>query len=292
MAAGADLGYVGQRRMDLTEYRQKSYEAWEAMASGWERWRAYIDGVLAPVGDWLVRALAPRPGDTVLELSAGPGTVGFAAAGMVGEHGRVISTDFSPQMVEVARRGSRELGLRNVEHRVMDAERIELESDSVDGVLCRFGYMLLADPEAALVETRRVLRPGGRAALAVWAAPERNRWARIAAEFFLERGDIPRPEPDDPGPFRMASEPRTRALLERAGFRDVRAEEVPVRLAFSELGDYARWATEVSGVGLLIRRLSEPDRQALRAHVEAALASFATSEGYELSGVALCLVAE
>ena len=160
--------------MGHEEYRRTSLETWEAMAPGWERWRAVIDETSSPVRDWLLGELAPQPGDTVLELAAGPGDTGLAAAALVGGGGRVISTDVSPGMVEVARRHSTGLGLRNVEHRVMDAERIELEDDSVDGVLCRFGYMLVPDPAAACSETRRVLRPGGRLALAVWRGSDRN----------------------------------------------------------------------------------------------------------------------
>jgi ubiquinone/menaquinone biosynthesis C-methylase UbiE len=80
---------------------------------------------------------------------------------------RLITTDFSPAMLEAARRRGAELGVANVDYRVIDAERIELHDDSVDGVLCRFWYMLMADPAAAFAETRRVLRPGGRLALAV-----------------------------------------------------------------------------------------------------------------------------
>jgi SAM-dependent methyltransferase len=100
------------------------------MAPGWERRRAQLEQALAPVREWLINELAPRPGDTVLELSAGPGDTGFAAAAIVGERGRLISTDFSPDMVEVARRRGAELGLQNVDYRVMDAEHIELDADS------------------------------------------------------------------------------------------------------------------------------------------------------------------
>jgi len=123
----------------------------------------------------MIRELGPQPGDTVLELAAGAGDIGFEAAAIVGETGRLISTDFSPAMLEAAQRRGAELGIENVEYRVMDAEHLELDADSVDRVLCRFGYMLMADPAAALAETRRVLRPGGRLALAVWGAPERGR---------------------------------------------------------------------------------------------------------------------
>jgi SAM-dependent methyltransferase len=194
--------------------------------------------------------------------------------------------------LEVARRRGAELGLQNVDHRVMDAERIELDSDSVDGVLCRFGYMLMADPAAALGETRRVLRPGGRLALAVWGPPERNPWAAIGGRMLVERGHMPPPEPGAPGVFSMGSEERTRALLEDAGFADVRTEEIPVRFAFSDVDDYVRFATETAGpFAIVIRGLSESERQTIEAQLGDAFAPFAADGGYELPGVALAAVA-
>ena len=211
----------------IEQQRREIYEIAEAIAPGWERWRARIEEVTAPVREWMIEELAPRPGDTVLELAAGAGDTGFEAAAIVGERGRLISTDFSPAMVEVARRRGAELGLGNVDYRVMDAERIELDADSVDGVLCRFGYMLMPDPAAALAETRRVLRPGGRLALAVWGAPERNPWATIGFGLLVERGHMPPPEPGAPSPFALASEEHTRALLEGAGFTAVRTRGGP-----------------------------------------------------------------
>ncbi len=176
--------------MDAEEYRRASLESWQAMAPGWERRRREMEEAAAPVRAWLIRELAPQPGDTVLELAAGPGETGFEAAALVGESGRLISSDMTPAMVDVARRRADELGLRNVEHRVLDAERIELEDDSVDGVLCRWGYMLMPNLAAALSETRRVLRPGGRLALAVWSGPERNPWVSLAGRMLVERGHV------------------------------------------------------------------------------------------------------
>jgi SAM-dependent methyltransferase len=217
------------------------------MAPGWERRRAQLEEALTPVREWLVSELAPHPGETVLELCAGAGDTGFAAAAILGERGRLISSDFSPAMVEVAHRRGAQLGLSNVDYRVIDAERIELDAGSVDGVLCQSGYMLMADPAAALAETRRVLRTGGRLALSVWGAPERNPWASIGGRILVERGHLPPPEPGAPGIFSMASGERTRALLDGAGFTDVRTEEVPVRFAFRDLDDYVRWVMEVAG---------------------------------------------
>jgi ubiquinone/menaquinone biosynthesis C-methylase UbiE len=123
----------------IEAYRGASYEVAEQIAPTWERRRADIEGVSAPVREWLIGELAPQPGDTLLELAAGVGDTGFEAAALVGEQGRLICSDFSPAMLEAARRRGSELGISNVEYRVMDAERIELDADSVDGVVCRFG---------------------------------------------------------------------------------------------------------------------------------------------------------
>jgi ubiquinone/menaquinone biosynthesis C-methylase UbiE len=277
----------------IEQQRREIYEIAEAIAPGWERWRARIEEVTTPVREWMLKELAPRSGDTVLELAAGAGDTGFEAAALVGERGRLISTDFSPAMMEVARRRGAEVGLRNVDFRVMDAERIELDGNSVDGVLCRFGYMLMPDPAAAFAETRRVLRPGGRLALAVWSAPQRNPWASIGFGLLVERGYIPPPEPGAPSPFALASEQQTRALLERGGFTTVHTQEVPVRFAFRDINDYTTYATDTGGpAALVLRGLPEDEREALKTQLGAAFAPFGVDAGYEIPGVALCAVAD
>lgn len=229
----------------------------------------------------------------MLELAAGVGDTRFDAAAVVGERGRLISTDFSPAMVKAARRRGAERGLGNVEYRVIDAERIALEADSVDGVLCRFGYMLMADPAKALAETRRVLRPGGRVTLAVWGALERNPFFTIVAISPVQHGHLPLPEPPGPPAFSMASAERTTALLEGAGFASVRTEEVPVRFELPDVEEYLSVVSDTAGpLGLALRWLSETDREAVKAEVEDSLARFAADRGYKLPGGALCAVAD
>jgi SAM-dependent methyltransferase len=278
--------------VDAEGYRRTSHEVWEAMAPGWERWRGQLADALTPVRGWLIRELAPRSGETVLELGAGTGETGFEAAELLGADGRLISTDFSSDMVEVARRRGTELGLSNLDYRVVDAERIKLDTGSLDGVLCQSTYMLVADPAAALAETRRVLRPGGRLALSVWGAPERNPWASIAAMILIERGHVPPPEPGAPGVFSLASEERTAALLDGAGFASVRTEQVPVRFAFRDLADYERWVLDVTGpLAMVARKLPEDEREVLRTRLEEAFVPFSADGGYDLPGVALCAVA-
>jgi len=278
--------------MDLDGYRRRSQASWEALATGWERRREHVARMAGPVRAWLLEALALEPGETLLELSAGPGEVGLEAAPRLGARGRLICSDFSPAMVEVARRRGAELGLENVDYRVLDAERIELDADSIDAVLCRFGYMLMADPAAALAETRRVLRPGGRVALAVWGAPERNPWFSVASALLQERGHLPAPEPGAPGPFSMASEEHTTRLLRGAGFESLRTVEVPISAVYRDVDDYLSFSTDTAGpLAMAMRALSEAEHRVVREALAERFAPFARGEGFALPGVALCAVA-
>lgn len=278
--------------MDNEEVRRQSYEAWEQMAGGWERALERIEASARPVREWLLRELAPRRGDVLLDLAAGPGETGFAAAALVGEQGRVVSSDRSPAMVEVGRRRADELGLQNVEHLVLDAEDLDLPDASVDGAICRFGYMLMVDPGQALHETRRVLRPGGRLVFSVWREAERNPWVAVPGEMFVRRGFVPPPKPGAPGMFALASDERIGELLGGAGFDTWKIEDVPVRFVAADLDEYIEGARETGGVfARAWEAASENERGQMSAELAAAFAPHRVDGGLELPGVAACVVA-
>ncbi len=275
------------------DYGTASYEIWQAMAAGWDRERSWMQDVSRAVSEQLLEALRPLTGQTILELAAGTGETGFAAARAIGPEGRVISTDFAPAMVAAARRESERLGLANVEHREMDAERMDLADSSVDGVLCRWGYMLMADPVAALAETRRVLRGGGRVSLSVWGAAERNPWASVPAKALLEHTGAAAPSPTDPGIFAMANPERVTSLLRDAGFGEARLEEVEVCWRFERFADYWRYITELAGgIAMVLQAMPEADRESVRSLVERSTADFRANGAMELPGVALNASAE
>jgi SAM-dependent methyltransferase len=272
----------------LESARQQSKAVWDAMAPGWNARREEMWQRSHPVSEWMIRKLDPQPGDTVLELAAGLADTGFMAAHLVGEIGRVIITDFAPEMVSAARRRAQEVGVKNAEFRTLDAERMDLETDSVDGVLCRWGYMLMIDPAAAFAETRRVLRTGGRLAFSVFAAPEHNPWASLVGGVLVLQGHIPPPDPEAPGIFAMADPGRTRDPVVEAGFAEPEVEEISFRWTFVDQDDYWRFLTEVAGaISPVLRSLPPQTRTTVREQVHEAAGPFRSGEGFDFPAVCL-----
>jgi len=226
--------------MDVDAYRRISHERWERAAAGWARRRSAMQRLAAPVSEWMVSRIEPAPGQVALELAAGPGDTGLMVAPRLAPGGRLICSDFSPAMLEVARERARELGVANVDLRVLDAESLDLQSASVDAVLCRWGYMLMADPQGALRESRRVLVARGRVALAAWDAPQRNPWVSLPSDEAQRRSGEPPPPPGAPGMFAFAPPGHLEALLARAGFEQIVVEGLDLEMTYADFDDW--WA--------------------------------------------------
>lgn len=279
--------------MNEDEFRRASKKVWDKMAQGWDINREYMWETSKPVGEWLVEKLAPRDGQTILELAAGVGDTGFVAARLVGAEGRLISTDFAPSMVDGARRRADELGIPNAEFRVMDAENMDLDTESVDGVLCRWGYMLMSDPGAAFKETRRVLRPGGRLCFSVFAGPEQNPWAALPARTLVEDGFMEPPVPGSPGILALGDKERLQSLLDDAGFSGHVIAEVPITWRHRDFAGYWQFLTEVAGaIAALIESLPPDKQAAAREAMQSAVSEFQTESEIALPGVTLNVVTQ
>ena len=298
--AGSPFWYKGEKigERDMTSpgemptqheaARQRSRAIWDAVATGWYIQREELWKNTRPVSEWMVRKLDPQSSDTVLELAAGLGDTGLMAARLVGESGRVIITDFAPEMVAAARQRAEEMGVENAEFRVLDAERMDLETESVDGVLCRWGYMLMINPANACAETRRVLRPHGRLALSVWAARERNPAIFLAGRVLVELGHYPPPDPEEPGAFVMADPERIRKLVVGASFAEPGIEEVSFRWRFANGDAYWRFLTEAAGTfSPVLQALSPEAQNAVWERVHEAARPFYSGEGYDFPAVCL-----
>jgi len=278
---------------DLDDYRRTSRDSWERFAGNWEREHDFLWSRTGPLGERLVERLDPQPGDTVLELAAGTGDTGFLAAERIGAGGKLISTDFAPSMVESARRGAEARDLGEAEFRVLDAERMDLDDSSVDGVVCRFGYMLMADPAAALSETRRVLRDTGRLSFAVWGAPNRNLWAAIPGMTMVEQGHLPAPEPGAPGIFALGDPDRIRELVTGAGFGDPQIEEVAVAWGYTDPDDHWQKTLALAApISDAFGSLPPEGQDEVRSTVAERVSERLAQDEAGLDGVALAVLAE
>ena len=281
---------------EIEEQRAVMRERWEAAAAGWgRRAHAVRDSGMA-VSSWLIDHVALQPGYRVLELAAGPGDTGFLAAELINPGGTLISSDGAEAMLEIARERARELGVANVEFRRLELEWIDLPTADVDAILCRWGVMLTLDPAAALQECRRVLRPGGRIALAVWGLPERNPWATITTDALVALGheELPTRTRSGPGMFALAGPGQLEEMLAQAGFTEVVVEGVELPREYDSVESYIEETLDLSrAFAGAIALLSDDERERVMAKITELSAPFSLKNGgLRLPGQSLVAAAE
>jgi len=254
---------------------EESRDRWIRAAKGWEARADWFRAATMPVSAWLVEALDPQPGATVLELAAGIGDVGFLAAELLKPGGALITSDFAPEMLAAAQRRAAQQGIDNVRFRQMDANLpLDQPAASLDGVLCRWGYMLLNDGEDALRETRRVLKQDGRVALAVWCPPERNQWSAAGVRVLAARGLTERLGAG-PGQFNWSPAGELEEHLAAAGFVDYRSEEIDFALRYDSVDGWWVAMTQVSSIVAAVdERIDHATRSDVLADLERAAEPF------------------
>jgi SAM-dependent methyltransferase len=279
---------------DPEEQRAAARERWENAAPRWEdRVGGFLDGTL-PLAHWMVDALAPQPGQTVLELAAGRGDVGFLAAELLQPGGQLISTDGAEAMVEVARQHGEQLRLTNVEYKPMELEWVDAKLASLDGILCRHGYQHAVDPEAAFREARRVLKPGAKLVIAVWSAPDENPWLQAVNTAAESLGLQEPAAPDAPGAFALSDPQRLADLIEDAGLDA--PDITPIDLTFTA-PDANAWFETLramsSSLQPLLDGLTPADHYKFRDAIDAIWAPFTNDDGsVTIPGRSLGVVAE
>jgi len=274
--------------METTQLRTQLHGMWASVAPAWAEHADYADTRGAVITDRLLELSAPGPGERVLELACGPGGVGIAAAGLVGPAGEVVLSDVAAEMTAIAAARAAAAGLGNVRTLTLDLDDLGQPDQAYDVVLCREGLMFALDPAHAVAEIRRILRPGGRVALAVWGPRARNPWLSLVFDAVSAQLGVTLPPPGVPGPFALDDPERLAGLLAGAGLADVAVTEVPAPLRDAS---FEAWLARTSALaGPLARRLAalpEPARRQLRDRLEAAVRPYRTPAGLDFPGVSL-----
>ena len=261
---------------------------WASVAEGWGERADFLDARGAAITARLLEVTAVAPGERVLELACGPGGVGLAAAERVGPDGAVVLSDVVPEMTAIAAARAAERGLANVTAKVLDLEAIDEPDDTHDVVLCREGLMLVLDPGRAAAEIRRVLRPGGRAGLAVWGPRGDNPWLGALFDAVSAQLGAPVPPPGIPGPFSLDDADRFAAVLEAGGLTGVGVEPLDAPL---RVDSFERWwshTTALAGpLAKMLASLPDEARDAIRERARTTLEDYAGDDGLVIPGVTL-----
>jgi SAM-dependent methyltransferase len=259
--------------------------------TGWERWHDWQVVTMRPITDWFVEAVA-SPGARVLDVACGTGLPSLAVAERVGPTGSVLATDLSPRMIGAAQRKAAAAGASNISHRVMSLPRLELADGSFDAVTCKEGLMFCPDLAAGAEELTRVVRRGGRVAVSVWDEPARNPFFTTVFGPLMQITRRAPPDPDAPGPFRLAAPGRLEATLRRAGLGEISITTREIVLELDSLDLHWQMMVDMATpVEEAARSLSSTQLAELRAAIAEALRPFTRDGRVRVPNTALCAVA-
>lgn len=262
--------------MDARLQRRVQRYGWDRAADHYEAGWAKQ---LKPAQDLMLEMVHLEPGHHVIDIACGTGLVSFSVAEIVGPAGRVVGTDISDRMVEICQQRAKGNGFEHASFAQMDAEDLDLPADSFDTVLCGLGLMYAPYPDVAVKEMRRVLKPGGSAAAAVWGKRSNCGWADI-----FPIVDARVNSEVCPMFFQLGTGETLSMVFEQAGFKDVRSERISVELCY-ETGADAIGAAFIGGpVAMAVSRFDDATRNEAYEEYLASIEPFKNGESYRIPG--------
>jgi ubiquinone/menaquinone biosynthesis C-methylase UbiE len=274
------------------EVRANIHRMWAAVAPSWGEYADFTDMRHAETTALMLELTDPRPGERVLELACGAGGIGLAAADRVGAGGEVVLSDVVAEMTEIAAARAQARRLTNTRTRILDLEAIDEPDRSFDVVVCRDGFQFATDPARAAHEIARIVRPGGRVALAVWGPQAQNPWLGTVIDAASAQLGRPIPPPGIPGPFALSDAEQLRGLLADAGLGPAVVTALPVRMHATSFDE---WWTRTCGLAgplaAILAGMSPVAAEELRARARNAAKPFETPNGLTFDGLALIAAA-
>ncbi len=266
---------------DAAKYKQTQHDQWNKDGAAWHRWGATLQSWFADVTTTMLDLGGISPGEHVVDIAAGAGEPALSAADRVGVSGYVLATDLSENTIAFARQTAEQRQLRNFETRVLDGENQDLHGDSFDVILSRYGLMYMPDRQRALSEWYRVLKPGGRAVVAVYTTPDKNDWGSVPMSVIRRRAQLPPPVPGQPGTFSLGADGVLQDALHRAGFRRVETRIVSTPLRMPSARECIRFQREsFGGFNQMMAHLSTQERKSIWDEVEVAMKRYESLDGF------------
>jgi SAM-dependent methyltransferase len=255
----------------------ESRDRWVRAAEGWEARADQMARDTMPVSTRMVELIRPQPGHTILDLAAGIGDTGYLAAELIQPGGTLITSDFVPEMLTAAQKRAEQKGITNVRFKQIDLNTpIDLPAASQDGILCRWGFMLLNDPESALQNARRLLKQDGTLALAAWTGPDDNLWSAIPRRILVAGDLVETDPPDAPGQFAWADPNAIVDAMESAGFVEPEVEAVDFTIHYEDVDEWWVAQTQLStATADADRRMDFATRSDVLAELEQAATPYA-----------------
>lgn len=229
----------------LEQIREQQKASWDTFSLGWKKWDELMMDFMKPVGDEIIQQIDPQGEDMVLDIAAGTGEPGLTIASIIPK-GKVVITDLSDNMLEIALENATKRGLSNVTIKACDVCELPFEDATFDKISCRFGFMFFPDMQLAANEMVRVLKPGGKIAIAVWNGPEKNFWITVAGDTINRNMQLDPPAQGAPGIFRCATAGLMVSLFKKAGLKQVDEKEVLGLLKSETAETYWNMVTEVA----------------------------------------------
>ena len=244
--------------LPLEEIRDQQRATWNKFSPSWKKWDDLNMDLLKPMGDEIIRSINPRGAEVVLDIAAGTGEPGLTIATML-KGGKVVITDLSEAMLEIARENALKRDIKNIETRVCDVCALPFADNTFDAISCRLGFMFFPDMLLAAKEMVRVLKPGGKIATSVWNVLENNFWITAILETISRHMDLPAPLPGAPGMFRCAKEGLISDLFLEAGLKNIKQKEITAKMQFKTADIYWDMMTEVITLVVLALNNAEDD---------------------------------
>jgi ubiquinone/menaquinone biosynthesis C-methylase UbiE len=262
--------------MDPGLQRRVQRYGWDKASPFYENsWKAQ----LKPAQDKLLELAELRPGDRVIETACGTGLVTFRAAKAVESDGEVLATDISEKMIERLSEIAEENGISNIKFLRMDAEALELDDRQFDIALDGLGMMYYPDPVKALKEKSRVLKPGGRVAVAVWGERKNCGWADI---FPIVENQVA----SDVCPmfFQLGTGSALANSMKQAGFTGIETVRIDVGLQYKSPEEALTAAFSGGPVALAYHKFDESVKETVHKEYLESISPFINGKGYVIPG--------